>query len=299
MPRAEIVRYLERLGGVASRSELRQAFTSRAISQAVRDDLIVRDAPGRYALTSAREGRRAARRLNAVAIGRTAAALWGMKLKTPPPRPELAVPRGRRVSRAEQQRCAVSWRSLDPGDIRHGELTSPVRTVIDCAVSLPFDEALAIADSALRAAFVSTDDLAAAARAIPRSGRRQAMRVAEHASGLAQNPFESALRAISLDVPGLRLVPQVPIRVAGRLIHPDLTDRRLRIVAEGDSHEFHTSRRQIDIDCERYTELTLDDWIVLRFSHPQAMGRQTWVRDAFARAVAFRMTTTKRRATPA
>lgn len=261
---------------MASRTELRAAFTSRAISAAVRDGLVVRDAPGRYALPSAREGRRAARSLKAVAIGRTAAVLWGMKLKAPPPRPELAVPRGRRVSRRDQERYAVRWRDDDPGDVRYGEITSPVRTVIDCATSLPFDEALAVANSALRDGFVTREQLLEAAHAIRRTGRRRALRVAERADGRAQNPFESVLRALALDVPGLDLTPQVAVTVAGRVIHPDLVDRRLRIIAEGDSHEFHTTRRQIDIDCERYTELALDGWIVLRFSHPQAMGRQEW-----------------------
>ena len=55
--------------------------------------------------------------------------------------------------------------------------------------------------------------------------------------------------AQSRSVPGLRLEPQVPVRVAGRTIHPDLVDVDLRIVVEADSHEFHTKRDQITRDC--------------------------------------------------
>lgn len=42
-------------------------------------------------------------------------------------------------------------------------------------------------------------------------GAPQARRVAQEASHLAANPFESVLRAIALDVPGLNLRPQVVI----------------------------------------------------------------------------------------
>ncbi|WP_323100721.1 hypothetical protein [Intrasporangium sp. YIM S08009] len=186
----------------------------------------------------------------------------------------------------------MHWRALGPHEVHDGEVTTPLRTVIDCARTLPFDEALAVADSALRARRVTRADLLQAAQAVPRSGRAAALRVAKEASGKAANPFESVLRAISLDVAGLHLVPQAPIVSAGRTIHPDLSDAGLRIVVEGDSHEFHTNPRQIDIDCERYDELTLDGWLVLRFSHRQAMARQDWVRATMARARVFRMTTT-------
>lgn len=286
-----IVAHLGALGGVALRRELTPRFSGREIAAAVQAGLVVRDAPGRYALPTADAASRAVRRVNGVAIGRSAAAIWGMKLKTQPIRPEIAVPRGRRVRAADQKLCDVRWRDLDPRHVRKSRVTTPLYTVLDCAVALPFDEALAIADSALRAHVISREELLVAAAEIKRAGRQRALRVARHANGLAQNPFESVLRAISLDVPGLDLQPQSPIRSGTRTIHPDLSDRALRLVVEGDSYEFHTSKRQIDIDCERYDELVLDDWLVLRFSHPQAMHRHEWVRAVMLRAVGFRKTT--------
>ncbi len=293
MPSAvPLVRFVTALGGIAKRGELTQRFTGRQISAAVRDGALVRDAPGHYALPTADAARRAVRRVNGVAVGRSAAAMWRLPLKTQPMRPEVAVPRGRRVRPEDQQACHVQWRALHAHDVHEGEVTTPLRTVIDCARTLPFDEALAVADSALRHHRVTRDQLLAAAQAVPRSGRAAAVRVAQEASGKAANPFESVLRAISLEVAGLHLVPQAPVVSAGRTIHPDLSDADLRIVVEGDSHEFHTNPRQIDIDCERYDELTLDGWLVLRFSHHQAMARQDWVRATMARATASRMTTT-------
>jgi very-short-patch-repair endonuclease len=287
-----VVRFVTALGGVARRAELTQTFTGREITAAVSAGLLVRDAPGHYALPTADAARRAVRRVNGVAVGLSAAAMWRLPLKTQPIRPQVAVPRGRRVRPVDQQACQVHWRTLDAADVHDGELTTPLRTVIDCARTLPLDEALTVADSALRHHRVTREQLLAAAEAVPRSGRAAALRVAREASGKAANPFESVLRAISLGVSGLRLVPQAPVLSAGRVIRPDLSDADLRIVVEGDSHEFHTNPRQIDIDCERYDELTLDGWLVLRFSHRQAMVRQGWVRDTMARATASRMTTT-------
>ena len=92
-------------------------------------------------------------------------------------------------------------------------------------------------------------------------------------------PFESVLRAIGLDVPGLRLVPQVEIRIPGRrLMRPDLVDERLRIVVEADSFEHHGSRKALVLDCARYDNLTADGWTVLRFAWEHVMHRPAWVR---------------------
>jgi very-short-patch-repair endonuclease len=105
------------------------------------------------------------------------------------------------------------------------------------------------------------------------------------ASGRAANPFESVLRAIALDVPGLDLRPQVGIAVAGGTrVVPDLVDVVLGIVAEADSHEFHTGRTQLTSDCWRYDELVLDGWDVYRFTYEQVMFQAAWVRSVLVRA---------------
>ncbi|MDN5798066.1 MAG: hypothetical protein L0H79_20295 [Intrasporangium sp.] len=291
MPQHPIAGTLDARGGVASSAELRRWYSARQIRQAVVDGHILRDARGHYALASADEGLRAARRLRAVVVTRSAAAFYGWRLKTQPPRPEVAVPRGRKVSAIDRQRYAVSWRTLPPAALLGAHVTTPVRTVVDCAVALPFDEALAIADSALRSGSVSPGQLLDAAQDVKRAGRQRALRVAHHADRRAENPFESVVRAISLDVAGLRLQPQVSLRSAGRVIHPDLADRDLGIAVEADSYEYHTTRQQIDIDCHRYTELGLGGWLVLRVSHQQAMHRHGWVRSACERAVEYRRTT--------
>lgn len=75
-------------------------------------------------------------------------------MKTQPERPEVTVPRNRKVSRERREGVDLSWRDIPPEDVRNGVLrVGPA--VIDCARTLPFDEALAIADSALRAGLVA------------------------------------------------------------------------------------------------------------------------------------------------
>lgn len=211
-------------------------------------------------------------------------------MKWQPARPQVAVPRGRRVPPALQADNAVSWRSFDPVDVVDGWVTSPMRTVLDCARLLPFDEALAVADSALRLELVTREGLQVAGAAFAGRGRRSVCRVLTAADGRAANPFESVLRAICLDVPGLTMTPQVVIRAAtsevflGRV---DLADVRLRIIAEADSYEFHGDRELMERDCCRYDELALDDWLLLRFPWPRVMRRQVWVRSVLTRAVAL------------
>jgi very-short-patch-repair endonuclease len=69
----------------------------------------------------------------------------------------------------------------------------------------------------------------------------------------------------------------------------DLADRELRIVVEGESLEFHGEREMFDRDCARYSRLSADGWLVLRFSWTQVMTRPDWVRSVLVRAVAQRV----------
>ncbi|MFZ2516083.1 MAG: hypothetical protein WAW82_10490, partial [Candidatus Lutibacillus vidarii] len=74
-----------------------------------------------------------ARRHTAVVAYRSAAQHWGWALLFEPTRPQLVVPRNRRISESARSRLAVSWRALNPSDVVDGWVTSPARTVLDCA----------------------------------------------------------------------------------------------------------------------------------------------------------------------
>jgi very-short-patch-repair endonuclease len=291
----DVVEAVTRFGGVAETRRLVDLTSRRRVATAVRAGRIVREAPGRYALPTAEEARRAAHRLSGVVTGPSAAAAHGWETKVPPPRPDVTVPAKRRVSPDRRRGVDLHWRDIDSDDVWNGILRAGP-TVIDCARRLPFDEALAIADSALRHGNVTPQGLLALARQVPTTGRRQCLRVAHEASELAANPFESVLRSISLDVPGLDLRPQVVVEQDGWIGRPDLVDVERRIVVEADSFEFHGHRKALKRDCERYNALVIRGWVVLRFSWEHVMHDPHYVR---ACLVAIASARTARQVTPA
>ena len=162
-------------------------------------------------------------------------------------------------------------------------MTSPLRTVVDCARHLPFDEALAIADSALRAVAVTRDQLDAAD--VCGAGAERVRRVLGLADARAANPFESVLRALCLDA-GLDVQPQVAVDMGSWVSHPDLVDVGRRLVVEGDSHTFHTEPVAFAQDCERYNTLVLRRWRVIRFTWEHVMRQERYVRSVLGQLAA-------------
>ncbi|RNM17322.1 hypothetical protein [Nocardioides pocheonensis] len=278
----QVAQALERLGGVSDRKGLLGLCSRRALDAAVANGSVARIARDRYALPAANEGRVAAARLRGVVSHLSAALAHGWKVKSPPAAPSVTVRRSR--SRVDAQGVDLHWSMLTDVELAAG-VTDPVRTVLDCARVLPFDEALAVADSALRSGAVSRSRLLVAASQSARTGRASAVRVARAADGRASNPFESVLRAIALDVPGLEVVPQGAVGVIG---HADLTDARLRIAVEAESFEFHALPEAFRDDVRRYTAMTRRGWLVVRFVWDDAMHRPAYVRDALADVVALR-----------
>lgn len=287
----DVVGAISRCGGISDAATVIRLTSRTQLDHATTRGLIVRDARGRYALPTADVGRRVANQLTAVMSHTTAAAHWGWEMKLVPPRPTVTVPRKRKVPADVRTDVDVFWRTLPAGRLTPGQATPPLQTVIDCARWLPFDEALAIADSALRHHSVTPQQLLSSATSSIRGrGAPTVVRVLCAADGRADNPFESALRAISLDVPGLRFVPQVEIRGKGRrVVRPDLVDEELRIVAEADSFEHHGSRKALAVDCARYDNLVADGWTVLRFAWEQVMYRPDWVRGCLSALTRHRL----------
>jgi hypothetical protein len=280
------VEALVRLGGVADAATLMRLASRRRLRTALTAGRVVRDGRGRYALPTAAEASRAASRLSGVVSHASAAAHYGWKSKWPPPEPCVTVPRKRRVAAARREGVALHWVDLAAEERRAG-VTGKARTVIDCAKTLPFDEALAIADSAVRNDDVTSEELLWYARQVPTTGREQSLRVAQEADGRAHNPFESVLRAIALDVPGLRVQPQLPVRCGGLWLHPDLGDRDRLIAIEAESFEFHSDMAALVRDCERYNELGIRGWTVYRFTWGNVMHAPWYVRQVLTAAVAL------------
>lgn len=130
--------------------------------------------------------------------------------------------------------------------------------------------------------------LRALARDARGPGARQIRRVAGVADGRAANPFESALRAIALDVPGL-VVPQRSVRAGQRFLgRPDLVDDALGIILEADSFEWHGGRAALVRDARRSNAFVVEGWLVLRFTWEDVMFHPDQVRLVLESAVAAR-----------
>jgi len=261
---------LNRLGGVARWGQLRRACSRRQLRRALQDGSIVRTARGRYAVPAADRARVAGSRLTGHVSHTSAAMHWGWPVKTTPVSPHVTVPQHRTVSAARRVDVIVHYRDLAADEIRDGWVTSPVRTVIDCCLDLPFDEALAVFDSSWRAGLKPREVQLAALR-LPRRSRDRVLAVARAADKRAANPFESVLRAIVTSVPGLTVEPQVPIVDGAFYARVDLADEQLKIVIEADSLEFHGSPKAFDRDCRRYNGLVARGWLVVRFTWIQVM----------------------------
>ena len=129
-------------------------------------------------------------------------------MKETPSRPHITFPRRRVVTPETRRMCEPHWADLGPDDVTDS-VTSRERTLADCLRTLPRDQALCIADSALRGGFAPSS-LVALAAGLRGAGAGRARSVAAAADGRAANPFESCLRAIASEVPGLTPEPQVP-----------------------------------------------------------------------------------------
>ena len=281
------VEVIRLFGGVADYGLLLTLVTRGAVNRAVADGSVVRLRRGVYAVSSA--GARAeAVRAGGYVSHLSAALHHGWKVKQVPDKPCLTIPRNKARPDVDAE---LHWGTVWPVELEGG-VSRPVPTVIACARAYPYDEALCVADSALRAGDVTREQLISAALRSPRTGRARAVRVAENADGRADNPFESCVRAVCHDVAGLSVDLQVAIAGVGRV---DLADRRLRIIIECDSFEVHSDRAALRKDIRRYTEAARRGWVVLRFSWEQVMTDQQYVRDVLIDVVRLRTTEAVRR----
>ncbi|WP_416957344.1 DUF559 domain-containing protein [Nocardioides sp. T5] len=265
---------LERLGGIAGARDLLRLTTRRRLRRGLARGRVVRLSRGHYALPTADDARQVASRLTAIVCLRSAAAHHGWALKAQPHVPELMVRRGRKLSPEQRAGVSIHWANVADDQVVDG-VTTPLRTVVDCARILPFDEALAIADSALRSGLVTRADLDAID--VRGAGADAVRLVLRHADRRAANPFESVLRALCVEA-GIVVEPQAAVDLGTGTIHPDLVCHALRLAFEADSWSFHASRKAHRRDCARYNLLVINGWRVLRFTWEQVMHDQAYVR---------------------
>ncbi|MGB7424557.1 MAG: hypothetical protein WA903_06620 [Ornithinimicrobium sp.] len=224
---------VQALGGIATFAELRSTVSRREIERALARDEISKDRRGRYVLASTPQHLRVAHELSAVLSHESAALHYGWKVKSAPELPVVTVRHSRRLSAQDRTRCSAHYSNL-PASYVHQGVTTPTRTVLDCARLLPFDRALVVADSALRAGDVARDRLRTDAAQLRGRGAARARAVAHEASYVSANPLESVLRAIALGVSGYSFVPQLRIWDHGLYATVDLGDRGLKVALEAE-----------------------------------------------------------------
>ncbi|MFT4286053.1 hypothetical protein [Nocardioides sp.] len=260
----DVVSALTELGGISSYRALLTSVSRKQLRVALDKGLVVRVCRGRYALPGGDLGLTAARELGGHLSHLSAATHHGWEVALPTQWPQLIVPPGTRppLSLARPE----TWELVPrPGEV-DGLATSPVLTVLLCARDLPFAEALAVADSALRHGAVTWRQLDEAAAHWCRGNEAEVRRVVALADARAANPFESMLRGLAIEA-GLDVVPQWEIGP----FHVDVADPLRGIALEADSWEFHGDRVAFERDCRRYNQLVLADWIVLRYTWRQVV----------------------------
>ena len=272
----EVAETVRMFGGVLAWRELVYVHGRGDVDRAVRAGELVRAGRGRYVLPTTAAHLAAAHARTATLSHTSAALHHGWKVKVVPAEAWVTVRRKRHLRQAARAGIVPHWADLGPDDARYG-VTRPLRTVLDCARRLPFDEALSVADSALRAGDVGAEELRSAASGLRGHGARAARRVVAHADPRSANPFESVLRALCIEE-GFELVPQLEIAESGLYAVVDLGSGELMLAVEADGFEHHGTRVGLRKDCRRHTELSIFGWSSMRFTFEDVMGEPEWVR---------------------
>jgi very-short-patch-repair endonuclease len=272
---ADVVEVLQKAGGSATFAQLRPYVQPRDLRLALVEGRIKRIARGMYALPLDVSALTVAKAHGGVLSHESAAEHHGLDVVTTPLKPHVTVRRTQR-RRNTKLPCFLHWADVPELD----GATTPVRTILDCARTLPFCEALAIVDSALRKGLVTRDELLAAAIAVRGPGRAQGIRLVEAGDARAASVLESVLRGRALEAGFHRFVPQFVIADDDFFARVDLADPYLRLVLEADSFAYHASREALRRDCRRYVNLAMRGWTLLRFSWEDVVLDEGWVAQA-------------------
>lgn len=202
-----------------------------------------------------------------VACHGTAAALWGFDVLGSPTLHFLGPPQLVNRSRPGLRIHPSSLGCDDAVRAAGVWCTPPARTACDVVrLTAPID-GLATLDAALRSAWCTRDDLAAAAEA--QTGLREVVRLRALlplADRRAESPMESRMRwrfvAGGLPAPDL----QIRVTAHGGQRYLDTGWREQRVAAEFDGVEAHMTAQQLRDDRVRHNWLTEEGWTLLHFT---------------------------------
>ncbi|GAA1713944.1 hypothetical protein GCM10009745_72640 [Kribbella yunnanensis] len=274
----DVVEVVGRRGGTATLAQLRTLVSARAVRTALAGGQIRRIAKGVYALPEAPPALAAARSQGGVVSHLSAAQHWGFGVIDPPHLPHVTLPLDRARRRAGLP-CTLHWGDAPALD----DVTTPIRTVLDCIRILPLRDGLAITDSALRMG-MDHDDLLHTASRLRGPHRRRIQRTVALADARAESVLESAHRALLIEAGIDGFVPQVLVQSDGFSARIDLGNRLLRLGLEADGFEHHSTRSALVRDCRRQVNLTIRGWRILRFSWEDILYDGEWVVDVVRQA---------------
>lgn len=242
----------------------------------------------RQALLRLGEGARAARR--------TAAVVYGLDMAVEPQVVSVDVPRGRRTRsiegidvRSTRRPQSRLWTPL-PGSAPV-RVTPVVDVVLDCAAELPLDQAVAVADSALRRRRCTLLELRAGLAArTGLAGDAQLRAVLRWVDVHSGSVLESLLRVLlcsaGLPPPATQLVLRDPD--SGDSQRVDMAWPQQRLVLEADGRRFHDPEDRRDADRRRDNLCARLGWTVLRVTWADVVHRPEAVVAAVRAALASR-----------
>ena len=85
----------------------------------------------------------------------------------------------------------------------------------------------------------------------------------------------------------MHAVPQASVTDAAFFAWVDLAGLDHGIVVEADSYRHHATREGFERDCERYDELVVRGFLVLRFTWRQVMNDPEWVKGTLVTAMSL------------
>jgi very-short-patch-repair endonuclease len=204
---------------------------------------------------------------NAVVGGRTAALFWGFDLLVEPEQVEVVVPPGGRRRSKDFSVFSLDERPVKMLRVRMFDaipVLDAVATVLHCAQILPLNEAVTIADSAMRNKTVTRRELAEAIRKEHGKPHYRRMRtVLQWSDEHSGSVLESAFRVLMLENSILRPRSQKRIRGVGRV---DFCWERDRLVVELDGRRWHDPEDARNNDRRRDNRLELQSWRLLRYT---------------------------------
>ena len=143
--------------------------------------------------------------------------------------------------------------------------TSPARTVADCLRTVPFEDAVALADAALHRGITDVEAIRRALGNPSRPGSRAAERVLRSVDGRAESPGESRARLqIEAAFPGQFDQQVVVSGASGRMYRLDFAHRTLKVAGEYDGKDKYGNRDDVVAEKVREDDLRAVGWQFFR-----------------------------------